>query len=521
MALGSVRTKAVAAVLVLAAAGGVAAWQLLPLGDQGHGAIRVGTTDHVSALDPAGAYDAGSWALYSNVYQSLLTIKPGADTPAPDAASSCAFVGQKLTTYRCELRSDLTFAGGRQVTAEDVKFSFDRIKQINSDQGPAPLFNTLESVKAEGRTVTFNLTAPDATFPFKIATGAASIVDRERYPAKALRADGKVDGSGPFTLTGYKAGTTAELKPNPAYKGQAKPARAAVTVHYFKDSAQLDQAWKDHQIEVAHRDMPPAVLAGLNPGLKDTRYQASGGTETRHIVFNVRPGSTVQKPAVRQAMAASLDRSKIAGDVYKGTVTPLYSLVPAGIAGHSTPFFDTYPAPNGAAARKLLTDAGISLPVSVTLGVNTRGANVAEADEIKRQLESTGLFQLKIKAVEAWEDFQKAYAAGEFDAYTIGWIADFPDADNFLAPLVGKDSSMNNGFSDKTVEDLITRTQSFQDRGEASNDFHELQRVVSQQIPLLPIWQKKDYVLSREAVSGLQYLSDGTGVWRLWELDWL
>ncbi|MFF4577625.1 ABC transporter substrate-binding protein [Streptomyces sp. NPDC001373] len=521
MGLGSVRSKVVAAGLVLAVAGGVAAWQLLPVGGEQHGAIRVGTTDTVSALDPAGAYDAGSWALYSNVYQSLLTIKPGSDTPVPDAASSCAFVGQKLTAYRCELRPDLTFGGGRQVTAEDVKFSFDRIKQINSDQGPAPLFNTLESVKAEGRTVTFTLSAPDATFPFKIATGAASIVDKERYPAKALREDGKADGTGPFTLTGYKARTTAELKPNPAYRGQAKPANVAVTVRYYKDSAQLDQAWRDHQIEVAHRDMPPAVLAGLNPGLKDTRYQTSGGTEARHIVFNVRPGSSVQKPAVRQAVAAALDRSKIATDVHKGTVTPLYSLVPAGIAGHSTPFFDTYPAPNGTTARKLLADAGVATPVSVTLGVNTRGPNLAEAEEIRRQLESTGLFQLKIKPVEAWEDFQKAYAAGEFDAYTIGWIADFPDADNFLAPLVGKDSSMNNGFSDKAVDDLIARSQSFQNRAEAANDFRELQRVVSQQIPMLPIWQKKDYVLSREAVTGLQYLSDGTGVWRLWELNWL
>ncbi|MCX5194863.1 ABC transporter substrate-binding protein [Streptomyces sp. NBC_00249] len=516
----SVRLKIVAAGLVLGVAA-VGGWQLLPTDDEGRSPIRVGTTDVVSALDPAGAYDAGSWALFSNVYQSLLTIRPGSDTPVPDAASACKFVGQKLTTYQCELRPDLTFAGGRPVTAEDVKFSFDRIKQINSDQGPAPLFNTLESVRADGRTVTFNLSARDATFPFKIATGAASIVDRDKYPARALRKENEVDGSGPYTLVGYETGKSAELKPNPAYKGQGKPARALVTVRYFKDSAQLDRAWRDHGVEVAHRDMPPAVLAGLNPGMKDTRYQASGGTETRSVVFNTRPGSTTAKPAVRQAVAAVLDRSKISGDIYKGTVTPLYSLVPAGVAAHSTPFFDAYPSPNGQAARKLLKDAGITAPVPVTLGVNQRGANVAEAEEIKRQLESTGLFQLKIKPVEAWEDFQKAYAAGEFDAYTIGWIADFPDADNFLAPLVGADSSMNNGFSDKLVDELITRTQSYSDRGAAAADFRELQRLVSQHVPMLPIWQKKDYVMSRDAVTGAQYLSDGTGVWRLWELNWL
>ncbi|MFE3557265.1 ABC transporter substrate-binding protein [Streptomyces sp. NPDC059193] len=515
----SVRSKIIAAGLVLAAAG-VGAWQLLPAAGSG-GAIRVGTSDVVSSLDPAGAYDAGSWALFGNVYQSLLTLKSGSSTPVPDAATSCAFVGQKLTTYRCELRPDLKFAGGRAITAEDVKHSFDRIKAINSDQGPAPLFNTLDSVKAEGLTVTFNLSAGDATFPFKIATGAASIVDKDAYPAKTLREDGKIAGSGPYSLAAYKAGTSAELKPNPSYKGQAKPAHAPVTVRYFKDSAQLDRAWNEREVEVAHREMPPAVLAALNPGLKDTRYQASGGSETRSVVFNVRPGSAAAPLAVRQAVAAVLDRSKLASEVYSGTVTPLYSLVPAGIAAHGTPFFDTYPAPSGATAKKLLKDAGITAPVPLTVGVNARGANLAEADELKRQLESTGLFQLNVKPVEQWADFQKAYAAGEFDAYTIGWIADFPDADNFLAPLVGTDSSMNNGFSDQAVDGLVARTQSHSDRAGAAADFRELQKLVAQQVPMVPIWQKKDYVMSREAVTGAQYLSDGTGVWRLWELDWL
>ncbi|MET9640775.1 ABC transporter substrate-binding protein [Streptomyces virginiae] len=516
----SVRWKIIAAGLVLGVAG-VGAWQLLPEDGGDRGAIRVGTSDVVSSLDPAGAYDAGSWALFSNVYQSLLTIRPGSDAPVPDAAASCAFVGQKLTTYRCELRPDVKFAGGRAIAAEDVKHSFDRIKAINSDQGPAPLFNTLESVQAEGLTVTFTLSAGDATFPFKIATGAASIVDKDKYPAKSLREDAKVDGSGPYTLGSYKAGASAELRPNTSYRGQGKPARASVTVKYFKDSEQLDQAWNGRQIEVAHREMPPAVLAGLNPGMKDTRYQASGGSETRSIVFNVRPGSAAAPLAVRQAVAAVLDRTKVAGDVYRGTVTPLYSLVPAGIAGHSTPFFDAYPAPNGATAKKLFKDAGINGPVHLRLGVNVRGANMPEAEEIERQLEATGLFQVTLKPVEEWKDFQKGYAAGEFDAYTIGWIADFPDADNFLAPLVGADSSMNNGFSDKRVDELITRTQSHSERADASAEFRDLQKVVAQQAPMVPIWQKKDYVMSREAVTGAQNLSDGTGVWRLWELNWL
>src|SRR4051812_18312217 len=182
----SVRMRILATLLVLAAVG-VGGWQLLPSQESKNETITVGTTDAVTSLDPAGAYDAGSWALFSNVFQSLLTYDAAGVTPVPDAAKSCGFVGSGLKTYRCELRSGITFPSGREMTAEDVKYSFDRVKKINSNVGPASLFSTLGSVSADGDTVTFHLSSPDATFPFKVATGAGSIVDRDRYPAGALR----------------------------------------------------------------------------------------------------------------------------------------------------------------------------------------------------------------------------------------------------------------------------------------------------------------------------------------------
>lgn len=60
--------------------------------------ISIGTTDVVGGLDPAGSYDPGSWSLYSNLYQSLLTSQPGSAVPVPDAAESCGFLGPSLTT---------------------------------------------------------------------------------------------------------------------------------------------------------------------------------------------------------------------------------------------------------------------------------------------------------------------------------------------------------------------------------------------------------------------------------------
>ncbi|WP_405856870.1 ABC transporter substrate-binding protein [Streptomyces sp. NBC_00090] len=500
-------------------AAGVGGWQLLPSDDVRTDPVSVGTTDEVTSLDPAGAYDAGSWAMYSNVFQSLLTFKPGSTTPVPDAAESCKFLGSGLTKYQCTLRDDLTFAGGRKVTAEDVEYSFERMLRIKTDVGPQPLFPTLKNVVASGRTVTFNLSGRDATFPLKVATGAGSIVDKDQYPADTLRTGLAVDGSGPYVLKEYKPGESALLEPNPKYRGAITKSGGPVLVKYFGQSEDLAAAWKSQQVDVTHRQLPPSFLSTLESDGR-TRLTEAESAEIRNLNFNVRPGSPMADKAVRQAVAAVIDRPEITTGAYKGTVEPLYSLIPQGFVGHSTAFYDLNPAPSAKKAAELLEEAGVRTPVAFTFGVRKDATYEAEAAEVKRQLEETGLFEVKV-VVADWKSFQKGYARGAYDAYTVGWLPDFPDSDSFTAPLVGTQNTLHNGFSSKRIDTLIASTQQFSDRSRATGDFREIQDEVADDVPLVPLWQKKDYVLSTEAVGGSQYLTDGTGIWRLWELNWI
>ncbi|MFC5215311.1 ABC transporter substrate-binding protein [Streptomyces coerulescens] len=514
----SIRMRILATLLVLAAVG-VGGWQLLPSQQDDGRTITVGTTDGVTSLDPAGAYDAGSWALFSNVFQSLLTFEPGGVTPVPDAARSCDFEGTDLTTYRCELREGLTFPSGRAMTGQDVKYSFDRIKRIKSDVGPAALLDTLRSVSASGRTVTFHLSSPDATFPLKVATGAGAIVDSEKYPARALRSDNGVDGTGPYTLTGYAKDKQAALAPNRHYQGALSGIGRPVELRYFGDGKALEKAWKDKRVDVATRTLPPEVLAGLNASDPDQRVSEADSSEIRNLYLNTRKASPLHDVRVRQAMAWLIDREKLAATVYQGTVDPLYSLIPTGITGHTTSFFDAYPELSTAKARALLTGAG--LPVRFTYGYATgRGSGAEEAAEIKRQLEATGLFKVTLKGYE-WTDFQKRWASGELDAYAVGWVADFPDPDTYGGPLIGTNGTMSTGYSDRAVDQLITASQQYADRSEATKDFRALQEAVARDVPVIPLWQAKEYVVSSEEVGGGQYLSDGTGVFRLWRLTWI
>lgn len=510
----------VGVVVLLLAAGGIVSWQLLSSDDDDR-AITVGTTDQVTSLDPAGAYDGGSWALMSNIYQSLMTVKPGANTPVPDAARTCRFDGDDLRTYTCELRSDLHFSSGRQITVEDVKFSFDRIHSVGAELGPSPLLKTLKRVETKGEdTIIFHLSSPDATFPLKISSGAGAIVDKDHYSRTKVREGRSADGSGPYRLASYQPGRTAKLEPNPNYKGAISDTGRPINVLYFKDSEGLTKAWKQHDLDVAARQLPPDYLSTVDSVGGDTKVVESRSTQNRYLVFNLKDGTPTAKKAVRQAAAAVVDRDAMARRVHQRTVEPLYSFIPQGLSGHTTAYYDAYPKPDRDAAKKLLDEAGISTPVRFNLDYPRSTTNGPEAKEVKRELEATGLFKVNVRQHE-WNDFQKGYSAGKFDAYLISWLADYPDPDTFISPLLGKDSALYNGYQDSQVQDMIRQTQGEHERARAAKVFAEIEQHVVKDVPSVPLWQRKDYVLSDDSISGTQYLSDSSDNWRLWELDYI
>ncbi|MGQ4421942.1 ABC transporter substrate-binding protein [Streptomyces violaceoruber] len=494
---------------------------LYPTDDQEGTTIKVGTTEPPTSLDPAGGYDSGSTTLYSNVFQTLLTLEPGVAEPVPDAAESCSFTDSGLRTYRCRLRDDITFSSGRRMTAKDVRFSFERVKKIVSDVGPSSLLDTIESMDARDRTVTFRLTAPDATFPFKLTTGAGSIVDSTTYPADSLRSDGRIDGTGPYGVVSYAKGEKISLSPNPRYKGAAENTGRPIELHFYDTPDSLARAWISHRIDVALRQLPPEMLADLNPSDPGLRVTEAQSAETRNLYLNNRRGKPFHDRRARQAAAWLIDRDRISYDVYDGTVDPLYSLIPTSITGHTTSFFDNYPHKDAEKARRLLVEAGEEIPLSFTYGYAAgRGSAHEEAAEVKKQLEADGLFKVTLRGYE-WDEFQKSWAEGELDAYAVGWVADYPDPDTFGGPLVGTDGTMATGYGSKAADRLITSSQRFADRSDAEADLEALQRIVARDVPVVPLWQAKDFVVSGEDVGGGQYAVDGTGLLRLWRLTWI
>ncbi|WP_128427963.1 ABC transporter substrate-binding protein [Streptomyces cyaneus] len=511
---------------VLAACGGTDS------GSDSGDAIVVGTTDAFTAskeapapLDPAYAYDVGTWNILRQTVQTLMIQPRGEGDPVPEAAQSCGFTDSGNERYACTLREGLKFANGDPVTAADVKYSIDRARSLKADSGVFALLSTIDTVETQGdREVIFHLKTADATFPFKLSTPVAGIVDPDIYAKDKLRDGFEVDGSGPYTLQAEVKNdelVSAVFTKNPNYKGSLKVNNDKVELRNFKNADEMGTALDQGDIDLMTRTMSPELIKKLSADSDDTVDLVDmSGLEIRYLAFNTN-APAVRSKAVRQAMAQVIDRGELVSKVYGSQAEPLYSLVPASITGHSNAFFNQYGEPSVTKAKSLLEKAGITTPVKLTLHYTTDhygSATKKEFELLQKQLNDSGLFDVDIQGTP-WATFRPAEQKGEYDVYGMGWFPDFPDADNYLAPFLDKDNFLGSPYANSTIRNtLIPESRRAADRLSASSSLTDIQDIVANDVPVLPLWQGKQYVAAGDDVTGTAYALNSSSTLQLWEL---
>ncbi|MEV7277756.1 ABC transporter substrate-binding protein [Streptomyces sp. NPDC093111] len=486
--------------------------------------IVIGTTSSPSTLDPAAAWD-NSWELFRNVFQTLVSFPTGTTSPQSDAADCKFKEGSSSRVFECVLHDGLTFSNGHKLDAKAVQYSIERIRTIDVQGGPNGMLGSLDKIEAtDDRTVVFRLNKSDATFPFILATPAMSIVDPAEYPADQLRKDGKLVGSGPYVLDSYAEGQKAELTRNPSYKGFADRKNGGVTIRYFKESEPMVAALKKKEIDATYRGLTAEEVVALQadkPENKGLQLVESTGADIRYLVFNTRDESVARLP-VRKAIAQLVDRDELVNKVYQGTAEPLYSMVPKGISGHTTKFYDRFGGPDASKAKSILRDAGITKPVKLDFWYTTDrygSSTAAEFTELKRQLEESGLFEVALHG-KPWKEFQAGYQKGQYPVFGRGWFPDFPDPDNFVAPFMGKENVLGTPYvSPKITDELIPKSRRESDRGAVTDEFAQAQEIMVQDVRLLPLWQGKLYIAASEDIGGGERALDPQTVMQLWELS--
>ncbi|HEX2074989.1 MAG TPA: ABC transporter substrate-binding protein [Geodermatophilus sp.] len=498
-------------------------------GGGGGDTLTIGTSDKITTIDPAGSYDNGSFAVMNQVFPFLMNTNYGSPDVEPDIAESAEFTAP--TQYTVTLKPDLKWANGNDLTASDVKFTFDRQLAINDPNGPASLLYNLESTEVvDDLTVTFNLkTENDQVFPLILSSPAGPIVDEDVFSATTLTPDQEiVDGNafhGPYTITNYDLNNLVSYEAYPDYQGLlGAPKTERINVRYYADSSNLKLDIEQGNIDVAFRSLSATDIDDLR-GNEDVEVVEGPGGEIRYIVFNFNTqpygastpeADPAKAQAVRQAMAHLIDREEIAEQVYRGTYTPLYSHVPEGLTGAVQPLLEMYGDGNGGAgpdkAAQVLQAAGVQTPVQLSLQYSNDHYGPSSGDEyalIKDQLESSGLFTVDLQTTE-WVQYSEDRVADVYPAYQLGWFPDYSDADNYLTPFFLTENFLSNHYANQQVNDLILQQATTADPAERTALIEQIQELVAQDLSTLPYLQGAQVAVVRAGVDGAQDTLDAS-----------
>ncbi|MDH5280359.1 MAG: ABC transporter substrate-binding protein [Thermoleophilia bacterium] len=504
------------ALLVVVVAGASVGQSALRSADQS-GVLIAGTTDTVTNLDPAGAYDYGSFIAAVGVYQQLMGFPNGAKLQ-PVLATKC-FAVRSNKTWRCNLRRGVTFHDGSAFDSADVKHTFDRVIKINDPSGISSLLGNLKSTKTNGKyAVTFNLKSAQSTWPLILGTSAGFIVP-STYPAGKLQANDQAQiGTGPYELTKYTPGQQAVYEPFDDYWG-AQAKNDGVIARYYAKSSTMKLALERGEIDMAFQTFTPTELASLRKA-KGLKVYAGNGAVIRYLVLNVERAPT-NNIAVRQALAYAFPRQAVATRVYRGDVVPLYSMPPAGLPGHIDAFASRYGrTPNLAKAKATLRAAGLSTPLPIELWWTPTHYGDASADEyaeIKRGLEKNGVFKVTLKSTE-WAQYSDALGR-QYNAFQLGWFPDYPDVENYVVPFYRSDTFAANGYNSKKMDNLIKASLAAKTEAKRLAIYRQIQRLAAADVPIIPYWQQKMLAAGRSNVRGIPTTLDASFIMRYWKIS--
>jgi peptide/nickel transport system substrate-binding protein len=481
--------------------------------------ITVGTTDKVTALDPAGSYDNGSFLVMNQVFPFLLNSTPGNADMVPDIALSAEFTSPKQ--YTVTLKPGLKFANGNDLTSSDVKFTFDRQVAIADENGPSYLLANLESVDApDDTTVVFNLISEnDQVFPAVLSSPAAPIVDEEVFSATEVTSDDAIVAgnafAGQYVITAYKFNELIQFTKYEDYQGVLGAAvNQTVNLKFYADSSNMKLDIQEGNIDLATRSLSATDVEDLSTN-ENVKVITGPGGEIRYIVFNfnIQPyGATTAEAdvakatAVRKAAAHLVDREAISTQVYKGTYLPLWSYVPPGLPGANESLKELYGAtPDADAAAKLLADAGVSTPVALNIQWSPDHYGPSSGDEyalVKSQLESTGLFTVNLQSTE-WVTYAQERSADVYPAHQLGWFPDYSDSENYLNPFFLEGGFLNNNYNNEAVNTLLRDQIVTLDKAERIAKIEQIQDLVADDLSTLPLLYGAQVAVAGKDVNGV------------------
>jgi len=487
----------------------------------GNGRITMGTTLKLRTLDPADAYEIISGNILYNLGDRLYDYQLGTNQLIPKLATTLPTISSDGLTYIIPLKEGVIFHDDTPFNAAAMEFSIKRFIQ-NAGSPSSLLADTIDTVQATGEyELTIKLKKPFSAFPSLLAFSGITAVSPQFYEiGEGKFKPNEFVGTGPYKLKSLGI-DVIRLDAFDKYWGE-KPANTGIDIQRFSSSSNLFNAFRSGAIDIAYLSLNPDQISSLEKGVKQGNWQmiSANGNTINYMLINVK-SEPLNRIEVRQALAALINRPVINERVLQNQGEKLYSLIPTTFTEYK-PIFDLkYGDGNIEKAKQLLTQAGYTPenPATIELWYASNSSNKGFLGLTLKALADRdlgGLLNLQLNSVESTTAF-KYLEEGIYPTFILDWYADFLDADNYIQPFLecskgsvetgcSKGSSQYQGsfyYSDR-MNQLIAQQRQEQNPETRKLIFEEIQQLLAEDVPYIPLWQDKTYVFAKNGIQNIR-----------------
>lgn len=480
--------------------------------------LRVGSDQNPTTMDPALYQDLASSQVMRNVFETLVAYDAEVKEIKPLLAESWE-VSEDLSVWTFTLKKGIhfqkgEFQDGREVTAEDVKYSFDREIEIS---GMVRLYMVETTEVVDTYTVRITLKNPYAPFLTVLTDIGAAVVPREETEGWGEEFTLHPVGTGPFKMVEWVKDDHMSFVRDDDYWGE-KPYLKELTYKFIPDKSVLAVALLsgevDITVDILDQDVPK-IQADPN-----VDPQMVPGCNIYAVYMNSMQGPTTD-PKVREAIFRAIDVEQIAKVLFpNGTGVAAYGPIPPGSWAYNPDVQEFYTPYDLEKAQALVEEIGDipKMTIYTPEDPNRRKAAVI----IQSMLKKVGI-ELEVQSLE-WGSFTEVTSKGDADLYTIGWTW-YPDPEFYIFYMFhsSRKGTYGNGggYNNPEVDALIAKGESSADQQERIGYYREAEKLIMQDQVFYPLYHKMVVTGVNKKVQGFTVSPDmtirlyapGTNVW--------
>lgn len=513
-------------------------------------ALHVGNGTEPKELDPGTSTGVPESNIVDNIFEGLTSLHPVTLDPIPGVAESWT-VSPDGKTYKFQIRKNAKWSDGKEITAEDFVWSWQRVLEPKTASEYAyqlyyikngEAFNKSQlkdpkqlGVKAVGK-YTLEVLLENPTPYFLRLTAFHTLFPTpkhliEKSSGLEWTKEGRLVSNGPFKLAEWRINRHVKIVPNEQYwdKDAVKlkeiyfyPTENSDTEEKTFTAGKLHITATVPALKIPHYETLKAETLKKDPNSYHT-YKANPYLGMYFYRFNVnkKPMDDVR---VRRALAMTVDRKLIVDRVVRGGQIPATSFTPpvAGYAYKGKYNLETSVTPAVIAeAKKLLAEAGYkdgaSMP-KIEILYNTSEDHKRIAVAIQQMWKKNLGIDVELFNQE-WKVYLDTQRNMNFFLARAGWIGDYPDPNTFLDMFVTGGGNNQTGWSNKAYDALIEKASQSTNKEQRYEDFRQAEELLMKELPVLPIYVYTNHKLLAEEVKMLDPINHSITEWQSNLLD--